>query len=280
MGKLKKHRQFWAGLSHKVSYPLLSLVILVLIACPESVEDPDPPDKPLLVAKSLPEAWDERGIDADNTGKNQIVLMWHPNSEKDLAGYAIFRADTLITNRFVHIANIDLFHTMDTDTIYNDDSLKTYIDYFYFIKARDNAGNLSAASDTVSYRLLQAPYCIAPIDTTTGDNFTFKWMDRASQYTYSIEYLLRLDNVNLNQTVWVCRFTNTWYGYENNTPIPFPYFPSEQSGPSNLLYCDSRFQQLPAGVYRWKVKAISEVDNHTTLDEASGESEWVFFTIE
>ncbi|MCK5331150.1 MAG: hypothetical protein KAK01_07070, partial [Candidatus Marinimicrobia bacterium] len=62
--------------------------------------------------------------------------------------------------------------------------------------------------------------------------------------------------------------------------IPFNYFPSEQSGPSNLLICNGLYQTLPPGVYRWKVKAISEVDNHTNLDEASGESEWVYFAIE
>ena len=262
---------------------ILKMVIILsgflFWACPAVMEDPDPPAPPKIVEKSLPEAWVEQGIDADNTGENRIVLMWHPNQEEDLAGYAIYRADTVVTNKFNHIATIDLFHTLGADTIYYN-SLRTYVDYFYFIRAQDHAGNLSDPSDTITYRLLRAPQCIAPIDTSVEQNFTFEWMDRASGYEYSTEYVLRVDNINLNQTVWICRFTNNWYGYENMTPIPFNYFPSEQSGPSNLLICNGLYQTLDPGVYRWKVKAISEVDNHTNLDEASGESEWVYFAIE
>ncbi len=250
-------------------------------ACPEVVEDPNPPAQPKIVEKSLPETWVEQGIDADNTGENRIVLMWYPNQEEDLAGYMIYRADTVITNKFNHIATIDLFHTLGADTIYYDDSLRTYVDYYYFIRARDHAGNLSDPSDTMTYRLLLSPQCIAPIDTSVGQNFTFKWMDRVDSFVYSTEYVLRLDNLDLNQTVWICRFLNHWYeDISNGIPIPFNYFPSEQSGPSNLLICNGLYQTLPPGVYRWKVKAISEVDNHTNLDEASGESEWVYFSIE
>lgn len=251
-------------------------------ACPEVVEDPDPPAPPKIVEKSLPEAWVEQGIDADNTGENRIVLMWHPNQEEDLAGYAIYRADTVITNKFNHIATIDLFHTLGADTIYYDDSLRTYVDYFYYIRARDHAGNHSLPSDTMTYRLLLSPQCIAPIDANVGQNFTFEWMDRVAGYENSIEYVIRVDNYELNQTVWICRFTNAWLGFENTTPIPFDYFPSDQTGSTNavILYCNGLYQTLPPGVYRWKVKAISEVDNHTTLDEASGESEWVYFAIE
>ncbi len=250
-------------------------------ACPEVVEDPDPPARPVIVSKSAPEAWIEQGIDADNTGKNRIVLMWRPNQEEDLAGYSIYRADTLLENGFRQIGRVDLFHTIGYDTIYYDDSLNTYVNYFYFIRARDNAGNHSLPSDTMIYQLLQSPHCIAPIDTVVGQSFAFKWLDRIGSYVYSTEYVLRLDYLDLNQTVWICRFLNNWYeDISNGIPISFTYFPSNQNGPANVLFCDGLYQTLPAGVYRWKVKAISEVDNNTNFDEASGESEWVYFSIE
>ncbi|MFH1852391.1 MAG: hypothetical protein ABIA75_08605 [Candidatus Neomarinimicrobiota bacterium] len=261
---------------------LLLLGAGLFIGCPEPVEDPDPPARPLLVTKSLPEAWEEAGIDADNTGTNRIVLMWHPNQEEDLSGYEIYRADTLRTNKFRRIAAIDIFHILGADTIYHDDSISTHLNYYYYVRARDNAGNRSHPSDTVTYRLLLPPQALAPSDTVVHGPFTFIWFDRVGQYDYTTEYTLRLDNLDLNRSVWVCRFMNAWYDYANSYPIPLDYFPCSQgaSAEAEVIACNEISSQLPAGVYRWKVKAISEVDNHTGLDEASAESEWAFFTIE
>ncbi len=254
--------------------------VIIFTACPDVVEDPDPPAAPRLVEKSLPEAWAERGIDSDNTGGSRIVLMWHPNRESDLQGYAIYRADTVISTGFNKIGTIDIYNNFGADTVYYDENVHNYVDYYYFIRALDNADNLSKRSDTVKYRLLRNPVGLAPDDIVVSRDFTFEWLDGYSNFEVSHEYVLRLDYLESDSTVWIARLLNKWYENENKEPILIDYFTSNSNWPQNVLVCNEKYSSLPAGLYRWKVKAISEVDNSTNLDEASAESEWLFFEIQ
>ncbi|NOZ03250.1 MAG: hypothetical protein GXO92_01385 [FCB group bacterium] len=263
---------------------IIFFTMLLIPGCPDVVEDPYPPAKPVLVEKSHPEDWVEQGIDADNAGKDRIVLMWRPNTEDDLSGYIVYRADSTADNEFRPIAMIDLFQNIETDTMYYDDSLSTYVRYFYYLTAVDLAENESRPSDTVSYLLLNSPLPHAPVNESVDSNVIFEWMDRASHYYYSNEYVIRLErlyDINNIEAIWICRFTNVWFGYENTTPIPFPYFPAgSQNWPDNVISCKGKVDTLSPGLYRWKVKAIGEVDNKTGLDESGGESEWAYFSIE
>jgi hypothetical protein len=158
------------------------------------------------------------------------------------------------------------------------------VEYFYYLTALDNAENESVPSDTVHYMLLNAPVPYAPVNETVSEAVVFHWMDRASHFYYSNEYVLRLEEVTditAPETIWICRFTNVWFGYENQIPIPFAWFPASSADwPENVLACRGTVDSLGAGLYRWKVKAISEVDNQTGVDESSGESAWAYFTIE
>lgn len=268
----------------RIEYRLISVsciaVFMVSGSCLDVPEDPEPPVRPEWVQKSLPESFDERGIDADNTGKERIVLMWYQNQEEDLAGYEIYRADTSSDNTFKKIRFRDIFQVQGVDTMMFDDSVSNHVDYFYCIKARDISGNLSISSDTISYRLINAPECISPVNSTVEAGLAFEWMDLASNYEFSTEYVIRLENMSLGQTVWTARFTNIWYGYENNNPVSFQFFNCSDQQPDNLISCNTNLSRLVPGVYRWKIKAISEVDNSTNLDEASGESEWAYFTVD
>lgn len=262
-----------------ITLSILALMI-VLIGCPSPVEDPNPPGAPVWVGKSLPESLQERGIDAEN---NRIRLEWHQNLEDDLAGYRIYRADTSLDNSFDLIQTIDLIQNIGVDTVFSDNSIFNYVNYFYYITSVDLADNESDRSDTISYMLINPPQLLAPSNVIVSGTLTFVWLDRASNFTFSNEYVLRLDRLNAGKftSIWVCRFTNQWFGWENHTPIPFNYFPANSSThPGNLIACLGDTTWLSAGSYRWKIKAISEVDNHTGLDEASGESEWGYFEIE
>jgi len=256
------------------------LFIFIINGCQDVKEDPDPPGKPNWVVKELPENFIEKGIDVDNTGESRIVLMWYKNAEEDIAGYELFRADTSKLNKYKKITYLDIFHVLGSDTAYYDDSISNYVDYYYFLRAIDNSDNRSIPSDTITYRLIRSPDCIGPVDNLVGQNFTFEWMDRASNYEFSTEYVLRLDWVDSSKTVWTARFTNVWYGYENEEPIPFDFFHCSENGPENLISCNSQITTLTPGIYRWKVKAISEVNNTNNIDEASGESEWAYFEIQ
>lgn len=261
-------------------YLALIFGAIFMLGCPDPVEDPDPPAPPIWVEKSQPESWRERGIDAES--RNRIILMWYPNNETDLAGYKVYRADTTIENGFKERFRIELIQNVGADTVFYDDSVFNYVDYYYFIRAFDNAGNKSDNSDTLTYQLLNSPRPVSPVDEEVSGHFTFQWMDLASHYTYSTEYVIRMERQADGEFTpyWICRFLNQWYGYENDRPIPFDFFPANSDNiPSNVLVVDGSTEYPQSGSYRWKIKAISEVDNTTNLDEASGESDWGFFEI-
>ncbi len=259
------------------------MIILAAIfcGCPEVVEDPDPPAEPRLVEKTAPEAWVESGIDADNNGQNRIVLMWYPNQEIDLQAYDIFRADTMLENGFMKIATIDIYNNFGADTVYFDENVFTYVDYYYYIRARDNADNYSPRSDTLKYRLLREPVGLAPNDTTVTRNFIFKWMDRADpkKYEWSHHFVIRLDNLDTDSTIWICRLINHWYDDANIKPIQLEYFEPIGTFPDGVITCNQKYS-LPSGLYRWKIKTINAMEFETGLDESSSESEWLFFEIE
>lgn len=280
---------------------LILPLFLLLFACPNPVEDPNPPSKPIWVEKSLPDDPIELGIDADHTSGNRIVLMWHPNTDDDLSAYHIYRGEVVMnsnnisTTVYEKIASIDPSQQFGVDTIYYDDNLTTYKNYYYYIEAEDLAENRSIPSDSITYKLLNAPTPVFPVNSTTNLFPTFRWLDNAAMFQYSNEYVIRVESSGLTfDPVWVCRFSNSWFGYENETPIPFPYFvpngwwPGEGeddpgipgNASSNVISCYGDTLGLGTGSYRWKVKAISEVDNDTGMDEASSESEWSYFTVE
>ncbi len=258
------------------------LVIIAILGCTQVREDPDPPSPPHWVEKSPPEALVEAGIDAISSGSPAILLMWNANSEPDLAGYIIYRADTTASHPFQPIAEIDLIQTWESDTSFIDEMLHPYVDYYYYLTARDHAGNESAPSDTIQYRLMQACQPLSPVDQTLNvDALTFSWIDPLGAHTYTQEYVLRVEALAPEpHTVWLARFYQRWYTEQTTgDPIQFDWFSASEQWPDWVNVCLSLEDDLSPGLYRWKIKNISEVDNTTGLDECSGESEWVFFEI-
>ena len=77
---------------------LFIIMLLFSYSCDVPIEDPDAPGKPIWVEKSQSDHRIESGIDSDNTTKSGIVLMWYSNSENDLAGYNIYRGQTIKWN--------------------------------------------------------------------------------------------------------------------------------------------------------------------------------------
>lgn len=276
--------KIWAGPAPRMMSLAAGVLLgFMLFSCQESREDPNPPDPPVWVLKSAPEAWVEQGIDADSRGGGAIVLMWYPNGEADLAGYELFRADTALSGPYEKRFTVDLFEPL-LDTIFFDDEVDHYVAYYYYLLAFDLAGNRSRPSDTISYTLLNAPVPYTPVnDTVAVGDLRFEWMDRPAHFVYSNEFVLRLERVLGPQTmeaVWICRFNNDCYECGNTRPQGIDYFSAGAPWPGNVTVCVEQSATLPPGQYRWKVKAIGEVDNHTNLDESSGESEWAYFILE
>ena len=77
----------------------------------------------------------------------RISLFWSVNSEPDLAGYILYRSTdpNLPKDNWTVITPAGFTRTTFTDT-----NVETGKTYYYYVKAVDNAGNKSDASQVVS----------------------------------------------------------------------------------------------------------------------------------
>lgn len=94
----------------------------------------------------------------------EINLKWNRNLELDLAGYNIYRSESL-TDSYT-----ELNSSVYTDTSYSDNSVSAGKYYYYFVKAVDDLQNESAGSDTMRSRLISLDRGILLVDETNdGD---------------------------------------------------------------------------------------------------------------
>ncbi len=89
---------------------------------------------------------------------NTIDVTWQANSEPDLAGYLLYR-NGVLANASTEVAG-ELASRLIDATTYTDAALFDGT-YEYYLLAMDNAGNLSAPSNTLSTTIdLQAPHAV------------------------------------------------------------------------------------------------------------------------
>lgn len=99
-----------------------------------------------------------------------ILLEWEANTEKDLAGYSILRAEVSVDG------NSPLqFNTICrglTSTSFLDNNLRQGVNYAYKIKATDRSGNTSEASNIVEGQTIESRTLIAQwqFDGSLKDN--------------------------------------------------------------------------------------------------------------
>ena len=256
------------------------------MGCPEPPENP--PNPPRLVSKSAPEALVEKGIDAEIPEQEQtIVLMWHPNTESDLAGYKIYRNPDIIDSSFREIKDIPIGSIISVDTVFYDENVEERVGYHYFVKAYNNAKEKSEPSDTARYTLGTKPELILPDDEVVkSDKLKFMWYDIPYRSDYSNYYIIRVQekesDILWKEYVWIAYFTNRWYGNRED-PISVDFFEPTPPYPGPLghvISCYGKYDLLPPGDYRWKIKTIIEIDNNTDLDIYGSESTWNYFSIE
>jgi len=243
---------------------IISIQILFnLMRCGESIEDPDPPMRPVWVEKSILLAINETGIRPYAEGDG-VLLEWHPNIENDLAGYKLYRASNDIKNKFEKIADINAFTVGGADTFYIDDLMSFNTDYFYYLKAYDQAENLSPPSDTLRYNLIPKVNPTLPSGTISNTQPTFEWYDFSSA---TFQYVIRVETFLSREVIWISQFTKPNYtdflqriAYNNDGTARIP---SLESGTT----------------YQWCIKPISLIDNDN-LDIGGSLSNWAYFSIE
>ena len=238
-------------------------LMIFVYRCGESIEDPDPPARPLWVEKSAPTDTIESGIRPYNDG-NGILLEWHPNLEEDISGYKLYRTGEDIENKFALIADINAFKISGADTFFIDDSVNLNIDYFYYLKAYDQAGNKSEPSDTIRYCLIEKAEPSKPSGTINDIHPLFEWYYFARD---AYEYVIRVEIFSPREVIWISRIRRSNYT-DFSQKI---FYNSDGSAVLN---------SLESGVtYQWCIKSISLVDNRN-FDIAGSISNWGYFIIE
>ncbi len=252
----------------KKFYLLLLTWVLFLIFTCELPQEDEPPDTPIWVQKTQPQDSIERGIDAEPLEHN-IFMHWHPVTNPDLEGYKIFRADIQDEldqdeiEVYHEIAQINLYHNPEYDTVYYDENVELNRLYRYYIRSYDYDGNMSEPSDTIEYKLINKASLVFP---TEGQDVAikpvFKWRNTAR----TNEVVIRLEKYPRNHVVWITRFNNPSYT-EELIEMEYNFDGS------------ARQEELDVGQkYRWRIDCISFTYPDGTDLEGS-ESTWQYFTV-
>jgi len=245
---------------------LLVVIILFFNACGKNLEDPDPPARPEWVPKSLPYDTTETGIDAIPES-DYIVLEWYTGNEDDLNTYRIYRTSRKIENKYDLLEEIPSDFMPGSVNTYFDENVSIGTPYFYFLRAVDQAGNLSPRSDTIEYKLVNKVNLREPLtNDITNVTPTFKWSDVGSAAS---EYVIRVEQLNPNRVVWLSATSRQSYTDEVQ---------SLKYGTGSIFHLAQ--DKLSRGVnYRWRIDAVATFNREG--DEVAGsESNWGYFRIQ
>ena len=262
---------------NKPLYLFLLSFFVIAFQCTD-VENPNPPEIPKIVDKSVPEKFTEKGIDAIEE-TNAIIIQWEANSEKDLEGYYIYRAANTINSNSDELKysktatiSVNYVNPIATATEYIDYNVSIKIQYFYYIRAFNQSGNVSDASDTISYKLAAKPtlYCpqgiICPEDGSTASQtptFSFKY---SPDIDFGISYfIIKVADIN-GDSLWCYGFPRE--GYDGSTQKII--FNKDGSSLVDTL--------TSGGQYQWKIDAITPTGYNTPEIEGA-ESAWVQFNV-
>lgn len=149
---------------NKKYLPLITLIILSLFLF--SCEDPEEEDV------TPPAAPQNLSFDANLSGDGSIYIAWEAPGDNDVATYHIYRA--VGTGSFAEL-------TSTTQTSYLDANLDYTVEYSYKITAKDDSGNESPFSNTVSLM----PVNLYSPDTPSG--LAAKAHNIPSAFTLNVE---------------------------------------------------------------------------------------------
>jgi fibronectin type 3 domain-containing protein len=138
-------------------------------------EDNTPPDAPVRLVATI----DTNGV---------VLLHWRPNTEDDLSGYRVFRANQA-TAEFTQITSQEIKDTVFFDTV----SMNTTTSVFYRVMAVDFRGNQSQLSAVCEAKrpMLFAP--TAPVVVSyrlDGQSLFLRWANSADDGVTSTQILI------------------------------------------------------------------------------------------
>lgn len=255
----------------KLSLSLILASLLTFSACTE-VEDAVKPERPEMVRKDAESIILDRGI-CSLPDYNAIRLQWYRSGDVDLSSYLIYRAlDTSKTGEALEFTVLDThylysFNPNIADTEYVDLQPLPGEMHYYFIKAKDDAGNLSPSSDTLRYQLDIKPYLESPSGMKNTDSIpTFIWKYSAD-FKFSIDYfIIRLENLTKNQLIWTHEISRRQYDG------------SEQELLYNINGTALETSLSPRYTYRWRLDAAGRRDAFGVSEEGAA-SRWIEFNI-
>ena len=197
--------------------------VLFILTCKNQVQPEPPPQRVFVVTKTPEYAIIEKGIDTIPE-KDAIKLEWHPNSDKNLNGYSIFRSKWPDKN-FIEITRIkEIYGTIDTTFI--DDSVQVNNRYYYYIRAFNKSDLLGEPSDTVNYQIIPKPQLLGT--SIKNEVLTFSWtysdpLSAPDDFVFRLQRKINANEYqNLNPSVNSIRYTfpEEWsledLGYENS----------------------------------------------------------------
>ncbi|MBN2600419.1 MAG: hypothetical protein JXR87_00345, partial [Candidatus Marinimicrobia bacterium] len=193
------------------------------------------------------------------------ILEWHPNLEDDISGYKLYKAEATIDNKYILAVDINAFSLSGADTFFVDDSVKFNVNYYYYLKAYDQAGNKSNPSDTIQYSIINKVEPLNPSGTLNTQPAVFGWYDYSSAAS---EYIIYLQTFSPRDDIWISRFSKPNYG-DFSQSISFNFDGSSES--ANLI---------TGQTYRWCIRSIAFVDPYTNIDISGSISNWAYFTIQ
>jgi len=236
-----------------------------------SPQDTTPPNAPPLVPKSPETQFVQHGIDSEPGNTEQdywIRVEWEWNTEADLAGYYAYRMDerdSLNGFPFVRIRDlrlgVDLRRTVDPipfcidqDPVLQPDLVTGFSHgFYYYVKAYDGSGNVSAASDTAYYRLLQKPRNLA-INGSTSSVFSLVWEDYSQELFLLHYFFIRVyPEGNVTDRVW------SYSASPYVTPFSVTF---NLDSSANREFFRGGSDSLVAGTYGWMVDAVAEDPEH------------------
>ncbi len=231
---------------------------LLFWACKNSTKNDVPPPARvqfIQVPDSIDDLSDLRPIGPVPESKG-IQLIWEPNTEKQLAGYAIYRSTEPRVNYSPLTRVVTEYGVADTS--YLDISVDLDVRYYYYIRAFDELDQFGEPSDTLSYKLLEKPDLISPNSLVKTNEPTFSWHYDGKYNEFVFRLAIKINEVNNLQI------------FANELSFDVDYG-SVQKWNFDKLGLET---PLETRMYRWRIDPVGS-------EEFTGAaSDWMEFTVE